>query len=68
MNGGVTPERVTVDLKMSTLRPLHAKWVISFYDFMKNNHTIVANSWKRFKIKPEKEKKGKIHFCGRYYI
>lgn len=62
IQNGVTPEKVKIDLKLSVLKPLHAKWVISFYDFMQNNQEIIVKGWKRsgivsFLDKPANEKK-----------
>ena len=44
IQNGIAPEKVKVDLKMSTLKPLHRNWVISFYDFIQNNPDIIQIS------------------------
>ena len=35
-----------IDLKMSTLKPLSAKWVIGWYDYIKTKPEIVINGFK----------------------
>ena len=47
IENGVTPEEVKVDTKISILKPLHAKWVRSFYDKMQSRPDIVLRRWKR---------------------
>ena len=47
IQNGVTPENVKVDLKISILKPLHAKWVTSFYDYMQGRPDIILKGWKR---------------------
>ena len=50
IENGVTPEEVKVDKKISILKPLHAKWVTSFYDKMQSRPDIALRGWKRFGI------------------
>lgn len=35
-----------VDLKMSTMKPLGARWLISLFDYLKNNNSIIKNGFK----------------------
>ena len=35
-----------VDLKMSTMKPLGARWLVSVYDYMNENSSIVKNGFK----------------------
>ena len=35
------------DLRISVLRPPHAKWVVQFYDYMQSIKDIVLESWQR---------------------
>ena len=35
-----------VDLKMSTMKPLGAHWLVQFFDHIKSNNTIVQNGFK----------------------
>ena len=42
LESGKQPENVKIETKLSIVRPLHAKWVISFYDSMQENKSIVT--------------------------
>ena len=44
---GIAPESVSVDLKISILKPIHAKWVTQYYDHIHTNEDIVKNGWRR---------------------
>ena len=35
-----------VDLRMSTIKPLRARWLVSLYDYLKENSSIVENGFK----------------------
>ena len=53
---GIAPESVSVNLKISILKPMHAKWVTQYYDHIRTNEDIVKNEWRRPGItKPIKE-------------
>ena len=39
---GISP----VDLRMSTMKPLGARWLVSLYDYLKENSSIVENGFK----------------------
>ena len=41
MNEGKKAHEINIDTRTSNMKPLHAKWVISFYDYMKNHSGIV---------------------------
>ena len=43
LDTGVT---ASVDLKMSTMKPLGARWLISLFDYLKNNNSIIKNGFK----------------------
>ena len=47
MQNGIKPENVKVDMRISVLKPLHAKWITSFYDKMQSRSDIIINGWKR---------------------
>ena len=57
-----------VDLKLNTLKPPHAKWVTSFYDYIQYYHNIVVNGWKRAGIIDflEDLSESKMTHSGRY--
>ena len=44
---GIAPESVSVDLKISILKPIHAKWVTQYYDHIRIDEDIVENRWRR---------------------
>ena len=35
-----------VDLKLSTLKPLGAQWLISMYDYLNEHNSIIVNGFK----------------------
>ena len=37
---------VPIDLKLSTLKPLGARWLISMYDYLKEHDSIIVNGFK----------------------
>ena len=40
-------EEVTpVDLRLSIMKPLGARWLLSLYDYLKNNRSIIKNGFK----------------------
>ena len=41
MKEGKKAHEINVDMRISIMKPLHAKWVFSFYDYMKNHSDIV---------------------------
>ena len=43
----IAPERVSIDLKISILKVIHAKWVTQYYDPIRTNEDIVKNGWCR---------------------
>ena len=43
----IAPESVAFDLKISILKPLHAKLVTQYYDHTLANKDIVKNGWLR---------------------
>ena len=32
---------------MSFIKPLHTKWIVKFYDYIKSNPEIVCNGWRK---------------------
>ena len=47
---GIASESVSVDLKISILKLIHAKWVTQYYDHIHTDEDIVKNGWCRFGI------------------
>ena len=50
MKEGKKAHEINVDTRISITEPLHAKWVVSFYDYMKNHSDIVLAGWRKSKI------------------
>ena len=44
---GINADKVSVDLRISVLKPLHAKRVTQFYDYMQVNKEIIIKGWER---------------------
>ena len=47
---GKKAHEINVDTRISIMKPLHAKWVVSFYNYMKNHREIVLAGWRKSKI------------------
>ena len=47
LQNGVQPENVNVDMKISTLKRLHAKWITSLHDKMQSRSDIIIKGWKK---------------------
>ncbi len=45
-----TGEKVAVDLKLSIIKPLGARWLIDLYDYFKSNADIICNGFKGAEI------------------
>ena len=41
MNDGKQPEDIEVDMKLSVMKPLSARWIISAYDYLRNEGGVV---------------------------
>ncbi len=35
-----------VDLKMSTMKPVGARWLVSLYDYLKENSSVIKNGFR----------------------
>ena len=45
MDDGKQPEDVAVDMKLTVMKPLSARWIISAYDYLKNEAGIVRGGF-----------------------
>ena len=64
LNFHIAPESVFIDLKISILKPIHAKWVTQNYDHIRTDEDIVKNEI----TKPIKKISArKIHLKNRLY-
>ena len=46
----IVPQNVSMDLKISTLKPLHATWVTQYFNFIGTNKEIEKNRWQIARI------------------
>ena len=49
MENGQELDDIEIDYRLSVLKPLHAKWLISFYNYMTTTkgQEVISNGWKR---------------------
>ena len=47
---GVNPHDIKVDVKLSTVKPLHAKWIIAMYNHLRNSKDIIINGFRKAHI------------------
>ena len=47
---GTSIEEVKVDLRLSVMKELEAKWLVSAYDYFKGNGSIIQNGFKEVGI------------------
>ncbi len=47
MKQGKTAKEVNIDLKLSYLKPKHARWVLSAFDKLKNNTDVLKAGWEK---------------------
>ena len=44
---GVEPHDVKVDVKLSTIKPLHAGWIIDYYKHMKSSRSVIKSGFRK---------------------
>ena len=54
---GKRPHEIKVGTQISIVKPLHAKWITKFYDYIRSKPEIVRNGWIRSKIVEHANKK-----------
>ena len=49
LQNGQELEDIEIDYRLSILKPLHAAWMISFYDYISSpeGKTVIASGWKK---------------------
>ena len=57
---GKLPHEIKVGTQLSGVKPLHAKWVTKFYDYIRSKPEIVCNGWRKSKITEYKTRKLKL--------
>lgn len=46
MEAGKRSDEIKVDVRISVVKPLQAKWIVKFYDYVKVKPQFVKNAWK----------------------
>ena len=44
---GISPDMVSVEVRLNVLKPVHAKWILQFYDYMQTHQEKILKSWER---------------------
>lgn len=57
---GRPDHEIKVDTRISVIKPLHAKWVVQFYDYTRGNPSIVISGWRKSKILEAVDRKSAI--------
>lgn len=57
MSEGKRTDQIKVDVRLSVVKPLHAKWITKYYDYARNHPEIIINGWKKSGITENLEKK-----------
>ena len=47
---GKQDHEIKVDTRISVIKPLHAKSVVQFYDYVRGNRDVVMSGWRKSKI------------------
>ena len=49
LENGQELEDIQIDYRLSVLKPMHAKWLMSFYDFMSSpkGKVVIASGWRK---------------------
>ena len=47
MEKGKQAHEIKVDVRISIVKPLHAKWIVKFYDYIRSKPELVKNGWKK---------------------
>ena len=46
MEAGKRPDEIKFDVRISVVKPLHAKWIVKYCDYARNNTDLIINGWK----------------------
>ena len=72
LSRGISPDKASIDARLNVLKPVHAKWIAQFYDYMQTHEEIILKSWERarvtktLKILSSKADKNKNNLCAPY--
>ena len=45
MEAGKRSDKIKVDVRISVVKPLPAKWIVKYYDYARNNLGLIINGW-----------------------
>ena len=61
---GVTPHDVKVDVRLTNIKPLHAKWIIQTYHHLNSSKSLILPGFKKANITDAVNKANSlIHLC-----
>ena len=46
MEAGKRSDEIKVDVRVSVVKPLHAKWIVQYYDYARGKPQLIINGWK----------------------
>lgn len=46
MEAGKWFDKIKVDVRFSLVKPLHAKWIVKLYDYVRGKDRLIKNYWK----------------------
>ena len=46
MEAGKRSDQIKVDVRVSVVKPLHAKWIVNYYDYARTKPQLIINGWK----------------------
>ena len=46
MEAGKRSDEIKVDVRVSEVKPLHAKWIVKYYDYARTTSQLIINGWK----------------------
>ena len=49
---GTNVYSVNIETELSVVKPLHARWLVSFYDHIQNNHGMIIKAFQMAGITP----------------
>ena len=47
MKQGKRSHAISVDVRLSVVKPFHAKWAVKFSDYIRSKSEIVINGWRK---------------------
>ena len=60
---GVKPHDVKIDVKLSTIKPLHAGWIIDYYKLIQSYRSVIKSGFKALITEAAMEAEALINLC-----